>query len=66
MGMAAYGHETPTNRRPCKTHQVGEYMGLSDRQVLRLVHKGQIPARRVGGEYYYDPRRIAKLCGMDE
>jgi excisionase family DNA binding protein len=56
----------PEMERPLKTREVGEYMGLSDRQVLRMVRNGQLPAKRVGNQYYFDPRKIARICGMGE
>lgn len=56
----------PEMVRPLKTREVGEYMGLSDRQVLRMVRNGQLPAKRVGNQYYFDPRKIARICGMEE
>ena len=51
--------------RPVKTSDVAEYMGISERQVLRFVHEGLIPAVKVGGQIFFDPRRIISVCGMD-
>lgn len=52
--------------RPIKTKEVAEYMGLSTISVLRMVHAGVIPAKRVGNAYYYDPRTIVRICGIEE
>lgn len=51
--------------KPMKTAEVAEYMQLSKCTVLRMVRDGRIPAKKVGNEYYYDPRKIAKICGID-
>lgn len=48
-----------------KTKDVAEYMGLSTSTILRMVRAGRIPAKRVGNEYYYDPRKIAEICGIE-
>lgn len=56
-------HE-PVFVRPIKTKDVAEYMGLSEQSVLRKVRMGLIPAKRVGNQYFYDPRKIAELCGI--
>ena len=51
--------------RPMKTAEVAEYMQLSTCTVLRMVRDGRIPAKKVGNEYYYDPRKIAEICGIE-
>ena len=51
--------------RPIKTHDVARYMGISEQSVLRMVRLGKLPAKRAGGHYYYDPRKIAEICGID-
>lgn len=51
--------------RPMKTADVASYMGLSTCTILRMVRDGRIPAKKVSNEYYYDPRQIAKLCGIE-
>jgi excisionase family DNA binding protein len=44
---------------------VAEYLGLSERQVLRMVHDGRIPATKFGHNWFFSPRRVAGLVGMD-
>lgn len=51
-------------RRPMKTADVARFLGQSERNVLRMVHNGQIPAKRLGSQWYYSPRKIAELVGM--
>ena len=51
--------------RPMKTADVAEYMQLSTCTVLRMVRDGRIPAKKVGNEWYYDPRKIAEICGIE-
>lgn len=53
-------------RRPLKTAEVAAYLGQTPRNVLRMVQNGQIPAKRLGSQWYYSPRKIAELVGMDE
>lgn len=65
MRSSEFPRREATFVRPIKTKDVAEYMGLSVQGVLRMVHLGQIPAKKVGNEYYYDPRKIAELCGID-
>lgn len=37
---------------------------LCERQVLRMVHNGQIPAKKFGHNWYYSPGKNAQLVGM--
>ena len=66
--MKSYGmaNGEPAFVRPIKTKDVAAYMSLSTISVLRMVRAGEIPAKKVGNEYYYDPRAIAKICGIDQ
>ena len=57
--------EEATFVRPMKTAEVAEYMQLSTSTILRMVRDGRIPAKKVGNEYYYDPRQIARICGIE-
>ena len=50
--------------RPLSTQEVSRYLGLCERQVLRMVHTGQIQAKKFGHNWYYSPRKIAQLVGM--
>ena len=50
--------------RSLNTQVVSRYLGLCERQVLRMVHNGQIPAKKFGHNWYYSPRKIAQLVGM--
>ncbi len=50
--------------RPMKTADVARYLGQSPRNILRMVHNGQIPAKQIGAQWYYSPRKIAELAGM--
>lgn len=59
MGLAAV-------RRPLKTAEVAEYLGQTPRNILRMVQNGQIPAKRLGSQWYYSPKKIAELVGMDD
>ena len=52
--------------RPMKTADVAEYLGQSPKNILRMVHNGQIPAKRLGSQWYYSLRKIAALVGMDD
>lgn len=47
-----------------KTADVAKYLGQSPRNILRMVHNGQIPAKQIGAQWYYSPRKIAELAGM--
>ena len=51
--------------RPMRTRDVAEYLGLSERQVLRMAHDGRIPATKFGHNWFFSPRRVAGLVGMD-
>lgn len=53
-------------KRPLRTQDVSQYLGLCERQVLRMVHNGQIPAKKFGHNWYYSPKKIAQLVGMVE
>lgn len=50
--------------RPLSTQEASRYLGLCERQVLRMVHNGQIPAKKFGHNWYCSPRKIAQLVGM--
>lgn len=50
--------------RPMKTADVARYIGQSERNVLRLVHNGQIPAKKLGSQFYFNPRKVAQAVGM--
>jgi excisionase family DNA binding protein len=50
--------------RPLSAQEVSRYLGLCERQVLRKVHNGQIPAKKLGHNWYYSPRKIAQPVGM--
>ena len=52
--------------RPVKTRDISQYMGLSERQVLRMAHDGTLPARKIGNQFYFDLRKVATICGMGE
>ena len=53
-------------RRPLKTAEVAEFLGQTPRNVLRMVQNGRIPAKQLGSQWYYSPRKIAALVGMDD
>ncbi|MBR3325860.1 MAG: helix-turn-helix domain-containing protein [Atopobiaceae bacterium] len=52
--------------RPLKTAEVAECLGQTPRNILRMVQNGQIPAKRLGSQWYYSPKKIAELVGMDD
>ena len=54
----------PEMNRSLNTQVVSRYLGLCEGQVLRMVHNGQIPAKKFGHSWYYSPRKIAQLVGM--
>ena len=65
MKSGSLAQQGPVFVRPIKTKDVAEYMRISQLSVLRMVHAGAIPAKKVGNAYYYDPRKIAEICGIE-
>lgn len=48
-----------------RTRDVAAYLGLSERQVLRMAHGGRIPATKFGCNWFFLPERVVRLVGMD-
>jgi excisionase family DNA binding protein len=42
------------------TAEVAEYLQVHQRTIYRLIHKGQIPAFKVGSDYRFDSDAIEK------
>ena len=52
--------------RPFNTEQAAEYLGISTRHLMRLVHAGLVPASKVGNCWRFSQRRLAELVGVAE
>lgn len=46
------------------TKAIGDVIGKSPMAVLRLIHKGQLPARRIGGTWVISRTELAILFGV--
>lgn len=51
--------------RPWKTHQAARWSGMSERQLLQLARDGVIPGRKIGGVWYFSPRRLAEIFDVE-
>lgn len=51
--------------RPVRAEDVASYLGKSAKEVRRLAREGKIPGRKVGGVWYFNPRRIAEMVGCE-
>lgn len=49
--------------RPMHAEEVAEYLGKSVKAVRRMAREGQIPARKVGRDWYFNRARIAAIVG---
>lgn len=57
--------ESVGEKRLMRTRDVAAYLGLSERQVLRMAHGGRIPATKFGCNWFFLPERVVRLVGMD-
>lgn len=51
--------------RPWRTHEAAKWCGMSERQLLEFAREGVIPARKVGGVWYFSPQRLAKFFDVE-
>lgn len=47
--------------RPWRTHEAAEWSGMSERKLLDLAREGILPAKKVGGTWYFSPDRLAEF-----
>lgn len=47
--------------RPWRTHEAAEWSGMSERKLLDLAREGILPAKKVGGIWYFSPDRLAEF-----
>lgn len=52
--------------KPLNTEQAAEYLGISTRHLLRLVHAGAIPAQKVGNSWKFSQEKLARVAGIIE
>lgn len=49
--------------KPLNSEQAADYLGVSVKQLLRLVHSGVVPAKKVGNTWRYSQRKLAEFVG---
>lgn len=52
-------HSKPT--RPWHTREAAKWCGMSERRLLEFAREGIIPARKVGGVWYFSPQKLAEF-----
>lgn len=50
--------------RPWRTHEAARWSGMSERKLLEFAREGVIPARKVGGVWYFSPQKLAEFFGV--
>lgn len=45
--------------RPWRTHEAAKWCGMSERRLLEFAREGVIPARKIGGVWYFSPQKLA-------
>lgn len=58
------GDERGIYARPFNTEQATEYLGVSQRSIMRYVQAGILPARKVGNRWLFSQYDLAKLAGV--
>lgn len=47
--------------RPWRTHEAAKWCGMSERHLLEFAREGVIPARKIGGVWYFSPQRLSEF-----
>lgn len=50
--------------KPLNSAQAAEYLGISKRQLMRLVYAGIVPAKKLGSQWRFSQEKLAKIAGM--
>lgn len=53
-------------RRPLHTREAARWAGMSERQLLEFARAGVIPAKKIGGCWFFSPTKLAEFFGVDE
>lgn len=51
--------------RPWRSHEAAEWSGMSERKLLQLAREGILPARKVGGIWYFSPDKLAAFFDVN-
>ena len=51
--------------RPWRTHEAAAWTGMSERQLLEFARMGVIPAKKIGGTWYFAPKRLAEFFDVE-
>jgi|GEM_PF-1820597 len=49
--------------KPFNSAQAAEYLGISTRQLLRLVYAGIVPATKLGNQWRFSQEKLAEIAG---
>ena len=52
------------SNRPWRTPEAARWCGMSERRLLEFAREGVIPARKVGGVWYFSPQKLAEFFGV--
>jgi len=50
--------------KPLNSAQAAEYLGISKRQLMRLVYAGIVPGTKLGNQWRFNQEKLAKVAGM--
>lgn len=50
--------------KPFNSAQAAEYLGISTRQLLRLVYAGIVPATKLGNQWRFNQEKLAQVSGI--
>lgn len=49
--------------KPLNSAQAAEYLGISKRQLMRLVYAGLVPAKKLGNQWRFSQEKLARIAG---
>lgn len=52
--------------RPLRSSAAAEWLGISERQLLKLARQGIVPAKKAGGIWLFSQKKLAEFAGVDD
>ena len=52
--------------KPMTTDEVAEFLGFTTRYIYMLVDAKKLPATKIGGRLFFNPKTIYELAGMSD
>ena len=51
---------------PLRSSAAAQWLGISERQLLKLARQGIIPGKKAGGIWLFSQKKLAEFAGVDD